>query len=624
MANIRQNAERLLASHINIIPLTKKNDGKGCLIQNWQEIVFNVSDFTEENNIGINLRQSNLIDVDLDSLNAEIFGRKFLNNNTAIFGVKSPKGCLLQTHYLFSNLSNLSFLKRSYPDKSTIAELRVEGNTVCPPSTAQSKLFNNQWCERVWIKSGVSIANDNDLLKSFNKLCVASVLKDILAKRNSNNLPFVKLGSCLLKYTDWDLNERWSFIESIVSTLKFDWKDIQYKLKTIEKNFDQEDKKISGYKAFADEVGLDVSYTKEIFSWIGKVQEEKTSKKIIDFFSNRMTDVEFSQEVKQEFLVSPIIPREGLGILAGRPKSMKSFLTLDLAYKIQNGTNERNRFLGQGQEKKGDVLLLALEDSKDSMAGRIQSMKSTNLKHPTTFIGYNCPQLDKGFEESLSLWCETVSDPRLVIIDTFQKIKPLSAQGQGKANAYEIDYYYLGKLKDLAHKHKVFILYVHHLSQASRDYSWDRIMGSTGHQGVPDAMYMLDREEVGNKASLKGRGRNIPDFSYDLEWNTKQDLRYEFSGDSFVRKTEKHKREIYLAMKTLTEEGKVSVKPKDIYGVLNIVTNQDKNNINKNMQRMREKSELLQGDRHGEYKLACRKEDIDAAGNLVQHTHDHF
>ena len=107
-------------------------------------------------------------------------------------------------------------------------------------------------------------------------------------------------------------------------------------------------------------------------------------------------------------------------------------------------------------------------------------------------------------------------------------------------------------------------------------------------------MYMLDREEVGNKASLKGRGRNIPDFSYDLEWNTKQDLRYEFSGDSFVRKTEKHKREIYLAMKTFTEEGKVSVKPKDIYGVLNIVTNQDKNNINKNMQRMREKSALLQ------------------------------
>ena len=68
MANIRQNAERLLASHINIIPLTKKNDGKGCLIQNWQEIVFNVSDFTEENNIGINLRQSNLIDVDLEEV----------------------------------------------------------------------------------------------------------------------------------------------------------------------------------------------------------------------------------------------------------------------------------------------------------------------------------------------------------------------------------------------------------------------------------------------------------------------------------------------------------------------------------------------------------------------------
>lgn len=623
MANIRQTAERLLASHINIIPLTKNNDGKGCLIKNWQEIIFNVSDFTEENNIGINLGQSRLVDVDLDSLNAEIFGRKFLNNSTAIFGVKSPDGRVLQTHYLFSNSNNFEFLKREYPNKSTIAELRVEGNTVCPPSKAKSKLFDNKWCERIWIKN-LEIAKDTNLIKSFNKICVASVLREVLEKRNSNNYPFVKLGSCLLKYSDWDQNERWDFVEKIVSSLKFDWKDIQYKLKTIEKNFDNNDKKMAGYKAFSDEVGLDTSYTKEMFSWIGIVPEEKSSKKIIDFFSKRMTDLDFKQEVKREYLVSPIIPNEGLGILAGRPKSMKSFFTLDLGYKIQNGTNDKNRFLSQGQEKQGDVLLLALEDCKDSMAQRIQSMKNTNLKHPTTFVGHECPQLDKGFEESLSLWCEKVSDPRLVIIDTFQKIKPLSAQGQGKANAYEIDYYYLSKLKDLAHKHKIFILYVHHLSQASREYSWDRIMGSTGHQGVPDAMYMLEREEVGIKATLKGRGRNFQDFSFDLEWNTKRDLRYEYSGDSFVKKTEKHKSEIYLAMKTLAEEGKTSVKPKDVYGVLNLVTNQDKNNINKNMQRMREKLELMQGDRHGEYKLACRIEDIDSFGNLIVHTHNNF
>jgi hypothetical protein len=426
-----------------------------------------------------------------------------------------------------------------------------------------------------------------------------------------------------LRYTTWDQDSRWSFIENIVSTLKFDWKDIKYKLKTVEKNFDFEDKKISGYKAFSDEVGLDQSYGKQLFSWIGKVSEESKSKKIIDFFSNRMTDFDFRQEVKREFIVSPIIPNEGLAILAGRPKSMKSFMILDLAYKIQNGTKVEKRFLNQGEEKSGDVLLLALEDSKDSMALRIQGMKNTRLKHPTTYVGHQCPQLDKGFEESLSMWCETISNPRLVLIDTFQKIKPLGGQGQSKANAYEIDYYYLGKLKDLAHKYKILIMYVHHLSQAHKDYSWDKIMGSTGHQGVPDAMYMLEREEVGNRANFKGRGRNFPDFAFDLEWNM-QELRYDFSGDSFVRKTEKHKREIYLAMKTLAEQGNTSVRPKDVYSILNLVTQSDKNNINKNMQRMRDKLELKSGEKHGEYKLACRPQDIDALGNLIQHTHDNF
>jgi hypothetical protein len=103
-----------------------------------------------------------------------------------------------------------------------------------------------------------------------------------------------------------------------------------------------------------------------------------------------------------------------------------------------------------------------------------------------------------------------------------------------------------------------------------------------------------------------------------------QELRYDFSGDSFVRKTEKHKADIYLAMKTLAAEGKVSVRPKDVYSTLNLVTQSDKNNINKNMQRMRDKCELLPGEKHGEYKLACRIEDIDSLGNLITHTHDNF
>ena len=43
--------------------------------------------------------------------------------------------------------------------------------------------------------------------------------------------------------------------------------------------------------------------------------------------------------------------------------------------------------------------------------------------------------------------------------------------------------------------------------------AWDKIMGSTGHQGVTDAMYMLSRDEDGYKGSFEGIGRNIAGFN---------------------------------------------------------------------------------------------------------------
>ena len=617
MDKIKIKVNEYLNKGLKIIPLSKNNDGKGCLVKGWQNKIFTADNFTENHNIGINIGLSNLVDIDLDSKNSEIFGSKFLNPNTMIFGVKTHKGIVLKTHFLYENSNNLKYLKREYPDKSTIAELRVDGNTVCPPSIAKSKLCKNDWVERVWIRDNGPIATDHDLVKKFNKLCAASALRYLLEKRNSNNIPFIKLASCLLKYTDWDQNERWRFVETIVSTLpKFNWRDIEYKLKSIENNHSKENTKSSGYKAFAEEVSVSTDYAKDLFSWIGKVkiQEEKTtSKKIVDFFSNRMLDYEFSRKVKIEYLINSIMPKEGLGILAGRPKSMKSFLTLDLAYSIQN---QGSSFLNQGSIDYGDVLLLALEDNKDTMAQRIQGMNFTNQLHPTTFVDFNCPLLSQGLEESVAEWCSKVSSPRVVIIDTFQKIKPLWIEGQGKANSYEIDYYCLGKLKDLAHRHKLFILYVHHLKQAKMDYSWDRIMGSTGHQGVPDAMYMLDRVEVGNKATLKGRGRNFKDFSFDLEWNS-HELKYSYSGDTHLIKTELHKKNIYVAMKSLAEQDKHSVKPKDICSVLNLVTQKEKSNISKNMQRMKDKGELNQGEKYGEYKLVCDPSQIDKDGNLT-------
>ena len=97
---------------------------------------------------------------------------------------------------------------------------------------------------------------------------------------------------------------------------------------------------------------------------------------------------------------------------------------------------------------------ISLEDNELSMNHRVKLMKNERLIKPITFVN-QCPQINFGFEESVDNWYQQVKNPRLVIIDTFQKIKPMS--GNRNANAYEIDYHILGKLHSLALNNKILI-----------------------------------------------------------------------------------------------------------------------------------------------------------------------
>tara|TARA_Y100000031_G_scaffold100358_1_gene110069 strand:+ start:32 stop:1987 length:1956 start_codon:yes stop_codon:yes gene_type:complete len=342
--------------------------------------------------------------------------------------------------------------------------------------------------------------------------------------------------------------------------------------------------------------------------------KNKTKQKIISFKQMAMKEEDFHKKIERTYIVSPLICDVGLYILAGRPKGGKSRILKDLTYKIQN--KGLGSWLGHTVVN-GDGLLLALEDNEDSMNLDIKDMGYQNKIKPTTFVEES-PKLGEGLEESITLWTKEVSNPKLVIIDPFQKVKPLGEQKTRNANAYEIDYHYLSMLHSLARELKICIIYVHHLSQAEKGHSWDKIMGSTGHQGVVDAMYMLEREEGSNKATLKGIGRNIKEFKIDLEWNSnpKQPHTFQYVGDSFKISTQIHKREIYKAMRQLAKDGQCSVKPADVYKVLNYVSNKEKGACNKNMMRMKEKSELLEGDAYGTYKLAYGVEKYDEQGNL--------
>ena len=603
------------------IPLNKSGDGKGVLIPNWQTIYFEAKDFNESNNFGTNIALNNWIDIDLDSKNAVFFGAKFLKN-TLTLGIVDPEIASLvhTTHYFYKAKGGEEFKIRKYPNGKTIAEVRVEGNTVVEPSIAKSKLFDNKFVQRKFNNSPEVICEDENLYKNFNKICVASVLQTVIA---SDNMPFVKLTSCLKRYcTDWTDSEIYNFCEGVASSIKgkggrsiFSWKKIKAKVKSSLNNWEKENTKASGYQSFAKEVGLDEKYCRDMFEWIGKVPIEGSKedrKTIIDFTEMAMSENAFLKEVERSYLVSPLICDVGLYIVAGKPKQGKSRLMKDLAYKVVNGGTWLGHTVAQG-----DVLLLSLEDNEDSMNIDIKSMGLQNKKKPTTFVD-QCPSLERGLVESIELWHNKMKNPKLIIIDTFQKVKPMGSQKTKNANAYEVDYHYLSQLHATAKNLKICIIYVHHLSQADKSHSWDKIMGSTGHQGVTDAMYMLERLEGTHKASFKGLGRNIPGFEMDIEWNSnpEEPMTFQYVGDTFEIKTKEHKREIFKAMKQLALDGESEIKPNDVYKVLNLVSNKEKGACNKNMQRMRKNGELREGEKYGTYKLRYKIDCYDDDGNI--------
>lgn len=203
-----------------------------------------------------------------------------------------------------------------------------------------------------------------------------------------------------------------------------------------------------------------------------------------------------------EPLITPVenlIP-EGLTLLCGASKIGKSWLVLSLCCAVASG----RPFLGR-ETTEGDVLYLALEDSERRLQARLNALGES----PTENLVLACASdsLENGLLDQLRDWCKHVTAPRMIVIDTFQKIRGATP---GRANAYALDYEAIGKLKDFADRQRVALILVHHLNkQKDASDPYDRISGSTGLMGAADTIIMIDRERGSNDARLTFTGRDV-------------------------------------------------------------------------------------------------------------------
>ena len=200
----------------------------------------------------------------------------------------------------------------------------------------------------------------------------------------------------------------------------------------------------------------------------------------------------------------------GLYLLAGSPKVGKSWFALDLCLSVANG----EQFL-KHDTARGQVLYLSLEDTLVRIQNRLYEL--TEESSDNLFIAVESKALGNGLEQQLEQSKRDFPNLKLVVIDTFQKIR------QATDISYGTDYKELSSLKSIADRLQIAILLIHHTRKCHDNDPFNMISGSTGILGCVDGCMVLIEEKRGSrKAKLYCTGRDIESQKYNLTFQKSQ------------------------------------------------------------------------------------------------------
>ena len=211
-----------------------------------------------------------------------------------------------------------------------------------------------------------------------------------------------------------------------------------------------------------------------------------------------------------EYMVKGFLPK-GLSMLCGAPKIGKSWFALALCLCVASG----KPFLGM-EVTQGAAWYLSLEDDNERMQRRLACLAEEGLDniHFTT-KSHNPGTMADGLPNVIDKFIRNHPDTKLIVIDTMQM-----AKGTGKEPNYSSDYMDTSAFKDLADRHKVALLLIHHLRKQGDNDPFNRISGSTGISGAADTLFVLDKQErIGKRATLSCTGRDIAERELELRFD---------------------------------------------------------------------------------------------------------
>jgi hypothetical protein len=244
--------------------------------------------------------------------------------------------------------------------------------------------------------------------------------------------------------------------------------------------------------------------------------------------------------------VVPDVIVEGLSIFAGKPKVGKSWMMLHIANAVARGGST----LGGIQCEPGNVLYCALEDTFRRLQSRMHKM---GVQHWSKHLEFRTelPRLDEGGLDIIRQWVKSVRRPRLVIIDTFKRVRPRTG---GKETQYSDDYEAVMELHALASECGIAIVVVHHLRKADADDIYDTVSGTFGLTGGVDTIMILNRDKNGIMV-FHARGRDLDQLEKAMVFN-RDTCRWKIAGDVEEFRQSRQRTAIINAMRELGRPAK--------------------------------------------------------------------
>ena len=207
------------------------------------------------------------------------------------------------------------------------------------------------------------------------------------------------------------------------------------------------------------------------------------------------------------FIVDGLIPC-GLHILAGSPKIGKSWLVLWLCMKVSAGETVWERTVNRC-----GVLYLCLEDTFKRIQNRL--FEITDTVSANLHFAVMADQIGAGLQQQIEGFLKQEPETRFIVIDTLQRVRGMDVS----SNAYANDYRDICELKQLADKHRVAILLVHHLRKHTDKDPFMMVSGTTGLTGGVDTTYVLEKDKRSdNVAKLYVTGRDVEYMELTLQF----------------------------------------------------------------------------------------------------------